>query len=106
MLALVNTPLLVDMLEGLGVELPRTLPGARALGELEVAYHAADTLPDRMVAMLGLSGPVFAGWLVPCVPFVVELRPRHLQRVVHMLALVDTPSIVDMLEVGGTTQNM
>ena len=65
MLALVDTPSLVDMLEGLGVELPRTLPGARALGELEVAYQAADTLPARMVAMLGMYGPAFAGWIVP-----------------------------------------
>ena len=65
MLAMVDTPSLVDMLEGMGVEWPRTLPGAQALGELEVAYYAADTLPDRMVAMLGMSGPAFAGWLVP-----------------------------------------
>ena len=53
------------MPEGREEVLPRTLPGARALGELEVAYQAADTLPDRMVAMLGMSGPAFAGWLVP-----------------------------------------
>ena len=65
MLALVDTPTLVDMLEGLGVEWPRTLPGERALGELEVAYHAADMPPDRMVAMLRMAGPAFAGWLVP-----------------------------------------
>ena len=75
MLALVDTPSLVDMLEGLGVEWPRTLPGARALGVLEVAYHATDMSPDRMVAMLGMAGPASAGWLAPLVPFVVVLRP-------------------------------
>ena len=75
MLALFDTPSLVDMLEGLGVEWPRTLPGARALGVLEVAYHAADMPPDRMVAMLGMSGPTSTGWLAPLVPFVVVLRP-------------------------------
>ena len=53
MLALVDTPSLVDMLEGLGVELQRTLPGTRELGELEVAHQAADMLLDRLVAMLG-----------------------------------------------------
>ena len=65
MLAPVDTPWLVDMPEGLGEELPRTLPGARALGELEVAHQAAYTLLDRLVAMLGMSGPAFAGWPVP-----------------------------------------
>ena len=65
MLAPVDTQSLVDMPEGLGEELPCTLPGARTLGELEVAHQAADTLLDRPVAMLGMSGPAFAGWLVP-----------------------------------------
>ena len=51
------------------------LPGAWVLGVLEVAYHAADMSPDRMVAMLGMAGPASAGWLVPLLPFVVVLRP-------------------------------
>ena len=63
------------MLEELGVEWPRTLPGARALGVLVVAYHAAGMSPDRMVAMHGMAGPACAGWLAPLVPFVVVLRP-------------------------------
>ena len=73
--ALVDMPSLVDMLEELGVEWPRTLPGARALGVMEVAYHAADMAPDMKVAMLGMAWPAFAGWLAPLVPFVVVLRP-------------------------------
>ena len=53
------------MSEGLGEVLPRTLPGARALGKLEVVRKAADTLLDMLVAMLGMSEPAFAGWIVP-----------------------------------------
>ena len=52
------------MPEGLGEELPRTLPGARTLGELEVARQVADTLLDMLVAMMGMSEPAFVGWIV------------------------------------------
>ena len=72
--ALVDMPSLVDMPEELGVEWPRTLPGARALGALEVAYHAADMSPDMMMAMLGMAGPASADWLAPLAPFVVVWR--------------------------------
>ena len=73
--ALVDMPSLVDMLEELGVEWPRALLGAQALGVREVAYHAAGMSPDRMVAVLGMAGPASAGLLAPLVPFVVVLRP-------------------------------
>ena len=52
------------MPEGRGEVLPRTLPGARALGELEVARQADDTLLDTLVAMLEMAESAFAGWLV------------------------------------------
>ena len=67
------------MLEGLEVELPRTLPGSRELGELEVAHQAADTLLDRLVAVLGMSGPTFAGWFVAIKIEIVRRMEQHYQ---------------------------
>ena len=70
--AQVDTPSLVDTLgelaslvDTLGVEWQRTLPGARLLVVPVAAYHAVGMSPDRMVAMLEMAGPASAGWLAP-----------------------------------------